>query len=195
MKHFWVKWKLGMLQSHITHISSKWLCWSIERHHHDSPGIISVFCSSHLPKWAQQKYFVTKHLRVVWIQCWLKPDKVKSSTLLIFPMGVIGTTPFSICFWLSQWILPDSEPGTIHYTKHSDSNSVGGKSVMLTLNRAKFQEMMPKNIVVTYPPLCLLSRKLHHKVHLCGQLLAASLTINWSHKNKEQGTRNKCPLW
>lgn len=106
-------------------------------------------------------------------------------------MGVIGTTPFSICFWLSQWILPDSEPGTIHYTKHSDSNSVGGKSVMLTLNRAKFQEMMPKNIVVTYPPLCLLSRKLHHKVHLCGQLLAASLTINWSHKNKEQGTREQ----
>lgn len=75
----------------------------------------------------------------------------------------------------------------MHNTAHSDSNSVGGKSVILTSDVVKFQEMMQNSVSVTHPSLCLLSRTLHHKGHFCGQLLTASLAIKWSYKNKEQG--------
>lgn len=37
-----------------------------------------------------------------------------------------------------------------HNTTHSDSSSVGGKSVMLAMDGAKLQEMVPNNMRVTY---------------------------------------------
>lgn len=61
-------------------------------------------------------------------------------------------------------------------TTHSERNSVGGKYVMLTVDKAKLQEMVLNNMGAAYPPLCLYSGSLHHKGHLCGQLQAAQFT-------------------
>lgn len=72
-------------------------------------------------------------------------------------------------------------PGARRNTTHSDSKSVGGKSVILTVDRAKLQEMVVNNMGVTYPPLCPYSGSVHHKGHLCGQLLAAQFTRTGSH--------------
>lgn len=66
---------------------------------------------------------------------------------------------------------------------------------MLTIDRAKLQEMVLNNMGVTYQPLYLWSGS-HHKGHLRGQLLAAHFTGTGSYSTGNNFTFVLCfVLW
>lgn len=67
---------------------------------------------------------------------------------------------------------------------------------MVTIDRAKLQEMVLNNMGVTYQPLYLWSGSLHYKGHLRGQLLAAQFTRTGSYSTGNNFTLVLCfELW
>lgn len=71
------------------------------------------------------------------------------------------TASFNVSVCLSQWVLSDWVPGTIPPTLTATLRE-GNLSCSLQTG-AKIQEMVLNNMGVTYPPLCLSSRSLHHQ--------------------------------